>query len=113
MGIEYDNSLDFVGLINRVAAMQGEACAAGLEPVLALSEERVPKESGHLAGTGKITSEGDSAKITYDGPYARYQHEHLHFNHPTGGQPKYLETALTEKKDDALEIVARRIKDAL
>lgn len=38
-----------------------------------------------------------SIKIIVDTEYAAKQHEALHFEHPRGGGPKYLERAVTER----------------
>jgi hypothetical protein len=78
---------------------------AGAEVILADAEVRAPKESGHLAGTGMIQqhrSGKNTVGITFDGPYARYIHEHLHFKHPHGGQAKFLETAMLVKGQEAI-----------
>lgn len=72
----------------------------GAKIILKASDERVPKETGRLLAGGLVKRErsGNSAVgIVYGGPYARYQHEHLYFKHPTGGQAKFLETAMLEK----------------
>lgn len=45
--------------------------------------------------------------IVYDSVYARWVHEHLHFRHPHGGGPKFLETALHEKGAEAMRVAAQ------
>lgn len=74
--------------------------AVGAKIILDDSDARVPKESGHLIATGVVKRErgGNSVVgIVYKGPYARWQHEHLYFKHPQGGQAKFLETAMLVK----------------
>lgn len=55
---------------------------------------------------------GNDATLTFDGPYARNQHESLHFRHEKG-QAKFLEQPMHTEKDTALAIVAKEIRDAL
>jgi hypothetical protein len=79
--------------------------AYGAALILEDSDKRVPEQSGDLVGTGKVNPDrgGDNAVgITYDGPYARWIHEHLHFKHPRGGEAKFLETAMLTKGEDAV-----------
>lgn len=79
--------------------------AAGAEIILADSNERVPKESGDLAATGSVepTRGGDgTVGIVYSSVYARWQHEHTFFKHPTGGEAKFLETAQLVKGNEAI-----------
>lgn len=44
----------------------------------------------------EMTGNGErvTASVVFDQVYAHYQHEHLEFHHPRGGQAKYLETPL-------------------
>jgi hypothetical protein len=73
----------------------------------AVSQDRVPKETGDLAATMQVSEpviEGDTATVTvsYGNPddqtgiYAVVQHERTDFAHPGGGQAKYLESAVLE-----------------
>lgn len=90
--------------------------AAGAEVILAESELRVPKEAGALAGTGRVEKDRggkNTVGITYDGPYARYQHEHLGFKHPHGGQAKFLETAMLEKGEEAKDKAGEHLWERL
>jgi hypothetical protein len=116
MSIQWSNNLDLDGLLERTVAAIIPAAHAGAEIVLEDSQAKVPKESDRLAGTGKVDDErgGDNTVgISYDGPYARYQHESLEFRHPTGGQAKFLESAMVEKSGDALAKAADVIGKAL
>jgi hypothetical protein len=79
--------------------------AVGAEIILEDSAKRVPERSGDLVGSGRVKADrgGDNAVgITYDGPYARWIHEHLHFKHPAGGEAKFLETAVITKGEAAV-----------
>lgn len=88
----------------------------GARVVLDEAVDLVPKDSGHLAATGRIKRNRggvNTVAITFDGPYARWIHEHLWFRHPKGGQAKYLEAAMLlkgrEAVNDAGEHFWRRI----
>jgi hypothetical protein len=77
----------------------------GARIVLADSEARVPKESGKLVATGVIKRDragNNAVAIEYGTPYARWIHEHVHFKHPSGGEAKFLETALLVKGREAI-----------
>ena len=82
----------------------------GAEVVMRDAQERVPKRSGHLVGTGMVQEwrgGKSTAAMTFGGPYARWVHEHLWFKHPFGGQAKYLETAMFTKGGDAVNDAGR------
>ncbi len=112
--------LDFGKVRTRFHEHAMDALMEGAQVVLDRSSELVPvqgepdtdggvtlAESGHVS---KV-SEGRPlvAAVSYEGPYAIYQHEGFEFKHPTGGQAKYLETALNESTGTATE----KIGDAL
>ena len=63
-------------------------------------------ESGGLTVTGDIPENAVSGSVSYNTPYAANQHEHTEYDHPLGGQAKYLESVLTSDKDEILEIIA-------
>ena len=77
----------------------------GAKIILADSDARVPKESGRLVATGVVKREragNNAVGIVYKSPYARWVHEHLYFEHPHGGQAKFLETAMLVKGREAI-----------
>ena len=106
MSLQWEDELTkALSNINRKATGLAQDLKHGARVVLADAKERVPKESGYLASTGRIKSNRggvNTVAITFAGPYARYIHEHLFFKHPTGGQAKYLEDALLIKGKDAI-----------
>ena len=114
MSIRWDDTLT-AGLARiraEVEANLPDAIANGAQVILADAQERVPHESGHLAGTGAVKQDRggtNTVGITFDGPYARWIHEHLFFKHPRGGQAKYLETAMLVKGDEAVNEIGRSL----
>jgi hypothetical protein len=90
----------------------GPALAEGADVVLADARERVPKESDRLAASGKVDEHRggqNTVAVKFDGPYARWIHEHLWFKHPRGGEAKFLETALLTKGGEALRVAGERL----
>ncbi|MGC5249497.1 hypothetical protein ACPXB3_21535 [Gordonia sp. DT219] len=83
------------------------------EAILAESNRRAPRDSGELISSGRVATDGTEAAIGYSAPYAARQHEALGYNHPHGGQAKFLETAVHVAKDEALDAVANAIREAL
>ena len=109
-GIRMDLSgFDFAGLrdVEVDAAMH-----AGADVIMEAAIVNVPKESGDLAASAAIKPGRGGQNfigLGFDSVYASYIHEHLAFRHPHGGRAKYLEAAMLERKDDALDAMARRL----
>lgn len=69
------------------------------------ADSLVPVDEGILRASQSITppkslGTNPSARITYGGPsapYALIQHERLDYDHPKGGQAKYLEEPFLEE----------------
>lgn len=92
------------------------------------SQQRAPVETGDLRGSLEITidgvpiahgesgggitqlggvpEEGTVGTISYNTPYAATQHEHTEYDHPLGGQAKYLESVLQTERDTVLRLIA-------
>lgn len=136
MSMRWENRLD-LGRLSRAIDVGGdEGLILAAEYVRGVADEDTPVESGRLVGSGTPTGEhpaevhhtatGAEVGILYEGPYAAYQHEGL-VRHGSGddvrygpktlhhehGESKWLEKALATEAGTALDIVARRIQDAL
>jgi len=114
MSMRWENHLDLEGIAIMVRAHVEDALDQGADLIQTRSDELVPKEVGTLAASVRIKeSRGglNTVGITYDGPYARYQHDHLEFKHPTGGVAKFLELAMLEKGGDAINKAGEHIWD--
>lgn len=97
--------MDLTGVAIMVRAQVENGLEAGAEIVQVRSDQLVPKEVGALAATVRVKENRggiNTVAITYDGPYARWVHEHLWFKHPHGGIAKFLEVAMIEKQQDAI-----------
>jgi hypothetical protein len=112
--MEFD--IDMTDLQARITAAIPEALDQGMEHIRAEAVALTPVETGRLAGSATVhldvTTADPQASITYDGPYARYQHERLDLRHEHG-QAKYLEQPLVTEADKALGIIADRISETL
>ena len=117
--------LDFEAALAEIQRHAQDALAAGAQVILDRSQELVPKDAkgrpdtngGTLAESGRVNrdlgSSGLLVSISYDGPYAVYQHESLEFRHPTGGSAKFLELAVNEKASEANDAIGAEIRKAL
>lgn len=78
-----------------------------------LSVARAPVRDGILRGSAAVTVSGSGAAVSYNTPYAVRQHEELDYQHPQGGQAKYLEGPLKEREDELLDIIAASVRRSL
>lgn len=87
--------------------------------LLDLAKERVPveegkhaKHPGELRDSGRVTMVESGTKVTavisFDTPYAVYQHEDLELHHEHG-QSKYLESVLNEEMGNVAGNLAKGI----
>lgn len=91
--------------------------------ILALSNEGAPTEPDprhdvHMTETGfvrlAIGPDGeDIVVIGYEAFWALLQHEHLDWSHVHGGRAKFLELAVIEGQQAALEILAATIRQGM
>ncbi|HEY2642311.1 MAG TPA: hypothetical protein VGI56_01040 [Galbitalea sp.] len=71
----------------RIEARMPAALAKGTEYLKSVVTPLVPIETGHLAGSGGVTVDGNQAQLYYPGPYALYQHEGVFYRHGKFGAP--------------------------
>lgn len=76
--------------------------------------DRTPVRDGTLRGsaTAQATSE-TSADVRYSTVYAARQHEETGWNHPKGGQAKYLTSAAQDHVEEIKGIVTQAIKGVM
>lgn len=96
------------------------------------SQQRAPVDTGDLRGSVEVKINNESyakgqsgggitvngtipdnhenetviGEVSYNTKYAANQHEHTEYDHPKGGQAKYLESVLVEEKDRILKLIA-------
>jgi hypothetical protein len=112
MGIRYDFDLHFAELDARVDAAVPDALMMGAEHIGEKSAPLVPLEEGTLLRSWQVDVSEDEAEMSYNTPYARYQHEVLSLRHPHG-QAKFLEQPMLTDGPQAVEIVGEQIRRAL
>jgi hypothetical protein len=91
------------------AAQDGIEKAA--KETLARAKERAPVDTGRLRRSGRVVADDLSATIKFTAPHAFLVHERLDFQHPKGGQAKFLESAALEV--DVGQIVAAAVRAQL
>ena len=95
----------------RLVSAEPIAVGAAAEHVRGVSAGLTPVRDGFLVGSGGVTVEGNEAKVTYAGPYARNQHYSLDFRH-TKGQALYLEQPMITETEKCMQIMADRLGKA-
>mgnify|MGYP001588858185 CR=1 FL=1 len=104
----------------RAGAKVDRACNTALyleaEAIMTDSRPLVPWLSGVLRASGYVhPASANAVEFGYGGAaeaYAMVQHEHEEFNHPRGGQAKYLLTAIEQHAvnlDSRLAAHVRRV----
>lgn len=102
------------GLI-QAATLEGIREAA--YAVEAAAVQKAPFRDGDLRNSALTTvgTMGDkpAAAVSFNVIYAARQHEETGWNHPNGGEAKYLENAANELKPQLLNLVANHIRSKL
>ena len=101
------NSLmrQFSGWLQIATREEADALHADLEDLLdIIKSEYVPVEEGELRDSGfvgDVEQQGDGFEIAFGftADHATIQHERLDYNHPNGGQAKFVEEPLAEYLD--------------
>jgi hypothetical protein len=65
--------------------------------VLKEAQALVPTDDGALRKSGKVEVDDLEVRVVFRAPHAWIQHERLDYQHPDGGQAKYLETPASDK----------------
>jgi len=97
----------------RAADAITEAAQTGIyeaaEALLDQAIEKTPVQDGILRASGRATQEGNVSAVSFNTPYAVRQHEELGYQHPNGGQAKYLEVPANSFGETMESIVAQAI----
>lgn len=108
--------------VDRVVNQLKSAAMAGLmegaRAVETVSASRAPIETGRLRNSVNTTmplsmSNEMTAVVSFNVIYARYQHEGVHFNHPRGGQAKFLSQTIDDQAPLVRQIIANHVRGAL
>lgn len=106
--------------VNQKVAPELHAAAArglaiGAEHILGEARRKVPIEEATLerSGATSLDSQNLKAAVSFDTPYAVYQHEVLDLKHDAGREAKYLENAMNAETPVVREIIAASIRGEL
>lgn len=61
----------------------------------------------------EATPDGVRGVVSYNTPYARRQHEELDWEHPNGGNAKFLERPATQFGEQMQQIIGAHIRGAI
>lgn len=114
--------------VDRIQQGSSQGLKEALLMVAEKSQERAPVEFGDLRGSvlvevddtiiakgkkeggieilAEAPENGMVGTVSYNTPYAADQHEHTEYDHPKGGQAKYLESVLVEESETILRFIA-------
>lgn len=99
----------------RVAAEGAVRRAA--EDLLGKAQRLAPVEEGTLRGSGDVEVDASGstivATVAFNAVYAARQHEETGWEHPKGGQAKYLEQPLREDAARYDRVIATAMEAAL
>jgi hypothetical protein len=118
MGLSMSIENTFVGAVAGVTIAKAEALQAAGTLILLTAQDRTPVDTGALVQSGRLT-EVDSSTVAVsfgDDTTAAYdviQHEDLDLNHPNGGQAKFLESAVNDRRVAAVEAMAAVIRTVI
>ena len=110
------------GLVDRVRNALARQNYDNARDLAEKASDLAPVEHGDLRGSlepggehGLFNSEAGGLIMTVGSelPYAAVQHEDLTFNHPLGGQAKYLETPLNENRSEYMRRLAGAAREAM
>lgn len=94
------------------------AVNVGLSEVQSTAAALAPVDQGVLRSSATVEPvswSGDqlSGRVAFPVVYAAVQHERTDYNHPRGGQAKYLSTAVEQHEDRLAQTIQRNVKAAL
>lgn len=109
-----DNSLTVASLVNAKTEVGVQLAA---EYLRGKANVTIPRASGAMQATGDVTREREGWVVSYDTPYAAYQHEEdLRHPDPTNpessplGERYWLKNAGEREHDEMLAIIAKAAK---
>lgn len=77
------------------------------------SQRRAPLDTGALRGSAFAEMNGLEGTVGFEEIYALYQHEGVDFNHPKGGEAKFLENPFKEKMKKYIKAIGDAVKRAV
>ncbi|QMV84093.1 HK97 gp10 family phage protein [Corynebacterium hindlerae] len=109
----FTNSFDARKITGAIKKNAEKAAFMGAQHLRKEAVELTPVDTGTLRNSAKVTADGNQAAVSYSTPYAARQHEEVGWNHPEGGQAKFLETAMINEAPTIARIIANTITKGL
>ncbi len=108
----------YESFIRQFKGITPEILEEALQPAFDKSQEYVPKDSGALADSGKVTTSLDPlrAEITYGDStawYAAIVHEYVWQTHEPPTRAKYLQAAMEEEMDNMMVTIGLSYQRAM
>lgn len=104
---EFNKRIKKLNILNPIALRE-----IGLD-LSGKSVKRAPLDTADLRGSGFSKVEGDSVTVGFTAVYALRQHEEMNYNHPRGGEAKYLERPFRENTAKYIKHLADSTKRAV
>lgn len=68
--------------------------------------EKIKIPNREIKVVGALPEHATKGSVSFNTKYAATQHEQINYDHPRGGQSKYLESVLVENQDRLLQLIA-------
>lgn len=98
-------------LNNRLKRIKGVTTKSLIDVAMDLKSKSVPLapvDTGSLRASAYVDPRNNYVEVGYNEKYAIKQHESLDFNHPRGGQAKYLEQPFKENIERYIAYIANK-----
>lgn len=110
---------DITARIGQVIGHLGNVTEDGMKAIVTdiqqVAADRAPIDTGTLRGSAfnEVATEGDEiiGSVHFPEKYAARQHEHVEYQHPQGGEAKYLEKTMIEKADQVKAQLGAALSD--
>lgn len=74
------------------------------------SDDKASKKTDRKINiVGELPEHAKKGSVSYNTEYAATQHEQINYDHPKGGQSKYLESVLIDEQDRILKTIADKM----
>jgi len=77
------------------------------------AQQRVPLDDGTLRDSAAVTTDGDTAVVSYDTPYAVRLHESPQYDFQGQGEGKWLENAVARREPRVAEDMAGPLRKVM
>lgn len=96
ISLSFKSNLNTSKIQRKLEKNATKAVQKALNRLKAKSLEEVPRDTGALAESCTVETDGKEGTISYGTEYAVIQHERTDFAHPSGGKAKYLEDPMND-----------------